>query len=96
MQKMLQNKYYYTHKNHQKIMRRNIVQIQMRDVAIQILKELFNHAKISNLEGTIIKNDGTKIKLRSIESKFANLRIDLNAVNNTGLILKAKELGVID
>jgi hypothetical protein len=52
--------------------------------------------KISNLEGTIIKNDETKIKLRSIESKFANLRIDLNAVNNTGLILKAKELGVID
>jgi hypothetical protein len=68
----------------------------MDDVAIQILKELPNHAKISNLEGIIVKNDGTKIKLRSIESKLANLRIDLNAVNNTDLILKAKELGVID
>jgi len=96
VQKMLQNEYYYTHEIHQKIMRRNIVQIQMDDVAIQILKELPNHAKISNLEGIIVKNDGIKIKLRSIESKLANLRTDLNAVNNTDLILKAKELGVID
>ena len=96
IQKMLLNEYYYTHEIHQKIMRRNIVQIQMDDVALQILKELPSHAKISNLEGVIIKNDGTKMKLRSIEAKLANLRIDLNAINNTDLVLKAKELGVID
>ena len=95
VQKMLANEYYYTHEIHQKILRRNVVQIQMDDVAIQILKELPNHSKISNLEGVIKKNNGTAIKLRSIETKLANLRTDLNANNNTDLILKVKELGII-
>jgi len=96
IQKMLANDFYYTHEIHQKIMRRNIVQIQMDDVAIQILKELPNHPKISNLEGIIIKADDSFLKLRSIETKLCNLRIDLNAKNNTDLVLKAKELGIID
>tara|TARA_B110000211_G_C13932507_1_gene487809 strand:- start:94 stop:771 length:678 start_codon:yes stop_codon:yes gene_type:complete len=96
VQRMLANEYYYTHEIHQKIMRRNIVQIQMDDIAIQILKELPNHAKIRNLEGVIKKKDGTKVKLRSIETKLANLRTDLNANNNTDLILKVKELGFMD
>ena len=96
IQKMLTNDYYYTHEIHQKLMRRNIVQIQMDAIAIQVLKELPNHAKIANLEGVITKLDGTKIKLRSIESKLAKLRIDLSANNNIDLILKAKELGIID
>lgn len=96
VKKMLENQFYYTHEVHQKIMRRNIIQIQMDDVAIQILKELPNHPKIANLEGVILKGDGTAIKLRSIETKLANLRTDLNANNNTDLILKAKELGIID
>jgi DNA-binding NarL/FixJ family response regulator len=96
VKKMLQNEFYYTHEIHQKIMRRNIIQIQMDDIAIQILKELPNHAKISNLEGVITKADGSLIKLRSIETKLANLRTDLNANNNTDLVLKAKELGIID
>jgi hypothetical protein len=68
----------------------------MDEVAIQVLKELPNHPKISNLEGVILKNDGSVIKLRSIETKLSNLRADLNANNNTDLILKAKELGIID
>lgn len=96
VQKMLANDYYYTHEIHQKIMKRNIVQIQMDDVAVQILKELPNHPKISNLEGVITKSDGFVIKLRSIETKLGILRADLNANNNTDLILKAKELGIID
>lgn len=96
VKKVLQNEFYYTHEIHQKIMRRNIIQIQMDDIAIQILKELPNHAKISNLEGVITKADGSLIKLRSIETKLANLRTDLNANNNTDLVLKAKELGIID
>ncbi|AUC85726.1 hypothetical protein CW731_10695 [Polaribacter sp. ALD11] len=96
VQKMLANDFYYTHEIHQKIMRRNIVQIQMDDVAIQVLKELPNHPKIGNLEGIITKHDGSLLKLRSIETKLANLRTDLNANNNTDLILKAKELGIID
>ncbi len=96
VQKMLANDYYYTHEIHQKIMRRNIIQIQMDDVAIQILKELPNHPKISNLEGIIKKGDGSAIKLRTIEAKLGNLRVDLNANNNTDLVLKAKELGIID
>ena len=43
-----------------------------------------------------MNKNGIKIKLRSIELRLANLRADLNAVNNTDLILKAKELGVVD
>ena len=96
IQKMLKNEYYYSHIIHQKIIRRKITQIKIDDMALQILKELPNHPKISNLEGIIVKNNGNKIKLRSIETKLANLRIDLNAINNTDLILKAKELGLID
>ena len=96
IQKMLKNEYYYSHIIHQKIIRRKIAQIKIDDVAVQILKELPKHPKISNLEGLIVKNNGNKIKLRSIETKLANLRIDLNAINNTDLILKAKELGLID
>jgi hypothetical protein len=68
----------------------------MDEVALQILKELPKHVKIANLEGIITKSGGIKIKLRSIETKLANLRTDLNAINNIDLILKAKELGIID
>ncbi len=96
VKQMLLNKRYYTHEIHQKIMRRNIIQIQMDDVAIQILKELPNHPKLANLEGVITKGDGSFLKLRSIETKLGNLKSDLNAINNTDLVLKAKELGVID
>jgi hypothetical protein len=93
---MLVNDFYYTHEIHQKIMRRNIVQIQMDEVAIQVLKELPKHSKISNLEGLVKKPDGTLLKLRSIETKLSNLRLNLNANNNMDLVLKAKELGIID
>ena len=96
IQKILENEYYYSYKIHQKIMRTKIAQIKLDDVAIQILKELPNHPKIRNLEGIILNKNGTKIKLRSIELSLAKLRTDLNAVNNTDLILKAKELGVVD
>ena len=68
----------------------------MDEVAIQILKELPNHPKIANLEGVIKKADGTVIRQRTIETKLSNLRTDLNANNNTDLVLKAKELGIID
>jgi DNA-binding NarL/FixJ family response regulator len=96
IEKMLANDFYYSHEVHQKIMRRTIVQIKMDAIVIQILKALPKHPKISNLEGIILKNDGTFLKLRSIENKLSNLRADLDANNNTDLILKAKELGVID
>ena len=96
IQKILENEYYYSYKIYQKIMRTKIAQIKLDDVAIQILKELPNHPKIRNLEGLIENKNGIKIKLRSIELRLANLRADLNAVNNTDLILKAKELGVVD
>ena len=49
--KMMNNEKHYTHEIHQKVLKRNIVQIQMDDVALQILKELPKHPKISNLEG---------------------------------------------
>ncbi len=96
VQKMLRGDKFYTHEVHQKIMRRTIVQIQMDEAAIQILKEFPKHAKITNLEGKILKSDGNFMKKRAIEHKLTNLRIDLGAKNNTDLILKAKELGIID
>ena len=77
-------------------MRRNVIQMQMDEVALQILRELPNHPKISNLEGVIKKANGDDLKLRSIESKLSNLRVDLEANNNIDLVLKAKELGMID
>lgn len=96
VQKMLKGEQFYTHEIHQKILKRNIIQIRMDDIAIQILKELPKHPKIINLEGKIKKADGNFMKIRAIENKLANLRIDLNAHNNTDLVLKAKELGIVD
>ena len=96
IKKMMNNDVYYSHEVHQKLIKRACIEIQMDEVAIQILKELPKQSKISNLVGVIHKEDGSPLKLRSIEGKLANLRIDLNAVNNTDLILKAKELGIID
>ena len=55
IEKMLANDFYYSHEVHQKIMRRTIVQIKMDAIAIQILKALPKHPKISNLEGIILK-----------------------------------------
>ena len=92
---MLLGETYYTHVVHQKILKRSIVQISMDDVALQILQELPNHPKLNNMVGCI-KKDGKLLKKRSIESKLSKLRITLNAKNNTDLVLKAKELGIID
>ena len=96
IQKMLKGEVYYTHEIHQKLLKRALVEIQMDEVAIQILKELPKHAKIANLEGIVKKPDGSLVKVRSIESKLAKLRTDLQAQNNTDLVLKAKELGILD
>ena len=94
--KMLKNENYYSHLVHQKILKRSVVQISMDDIALQILEELPKHSKISNLVGHIKKDDGKPLKIRSIETKLADLRLDLDAKNNTDLVLKAKELGIID
>lgn len=96
IQKIVKGEIYYTHEIHQKLLKRALIEIQMDEVAIQILKELPKHAKIGNLEGLIKKRDGSAIKVRSIESKLAKLRTDLQANNNTDLVLKAKELGILD
>ena len=68
----------------------------MDDIAIQILNEIPKHPKINNLEGVVKKEDGTFVKSRTIENKLAKLRIDFNAKNNTDLVIKAKEYGIID
>tara|TARA_B100000809_G_scaffold116915_1_gene115149 strand:- start:631 stop:1308 length:678 start_codon:yes stop_codon:yes gene_type:complete len=96
IQKMLKNEHYYSHEIHQKILSRRVVEISMDEVSIQILKELPKHAKLSNLLGHIKNKNGQVLKTRSIETKLAGLRIDLNAKNNTDLVLKAIELGIID
>ena len=96
LRRVLDGNQFYSHEIHQKIMRRNLVQIQMDEIALQILRALPNHTKIANLEGVIKKANGDDLKLRSIESKLSNLRVDLEANNNIDLVLKAKELGVID
>ncbi|WP_233861726.1 response regulator transcription factor [Tenacibaculum piscium] len=96
IKKIVKGEVYYTHEIHQKLLKRALIEIQMDEVAIQILKELPKHAKIINLEGFIKKTDGSLVKIRSIEAKLAKLRGDLQAHNNTDLVLKAKELGVLD
>ncbi|WGH74444.1 response regulator [Tenacibaculum tangerinum] len=96
IRKMLKDEIYYTHEIHEKLLKRALVEIQMDDIAIQILKELPKHAKIANLEGLIKKEDGSLVKVRSIESKLSKLRADLQVNNNTHLVLKAKELGIVD
>ncbi|CAM1350613.1 MULTISPECIES: response regulator [Tenacibaculum] len=96
IQKMLADQVYYTHEIHEKLLKRALIEIQMDDVAVQILKELPKHSKISNMEGIITKSDGNLVKIRAIESKLAKLRTDLDANNNTDLVLKAKELGILD
>lgn len=94
--KMMKDQTYYTHEIYEKLMKRALIEIQMDEVAIQILKELPKHSKISNMEGIITKSDGGLVKIRAIESKLAKLRTDLDANNNTDLVLKAKELGILD
>ena len=96
MQKMLKNQKYYTHSIHQKLLKRRVVEISMDDLSTQILKELPKHSKLSNLVGHIKNSNGHFLKIRSIESKLTDLRSDLEAINNTDLVLKAKELGIID
>ncbi|PCH78338.1 MAG: hypothetical protein COB98_00830 [Flavobacteriaceae bacterium] len=96
VQKMLNNEYFYTHSIHEKLMRRRIVEIQMDDVAIQILKELPRHSKIKNMVGVIQNAKGVELSLRTIENKLSNLRIDLDANNNIDLFTIAKELGIVD
>ncbi len=96
VRKMLKNEYFYTHSIHEKLMRRRIVEIQMDDVAIQILKELPRHSKIKNMVGVINNSKGVALSLRTIENKLSNLRIDLDANNNIDLFTIAKELGIVD
>jgi len=96
IQKMLKNENYYSHEIHQKLLGRRVVEISMDEISIQILKELPKHAKLSNLLGHIKNKSGQVLKTRSIETRLAGLRIDLNAKNNTDLVIKAKELGIID
>jgi DNA-binding NarL/FixJ family response regulator len=96
IQKMLNNEIYYSDSVHQKLLSRRVVEISMDEVSIQILKELPKHPKLNNLVGHIKNESGEDLKTRAIETKLADLRIGLNAINNTDLVLKAKELGIID
>jgi len=96
VQKMLNNEHFYTHSIHEKLLRRRIVELQMDDVALQILKELPRHSKIKNMVGVIQNSKGAALSLRTIENKLSNLRIDLDANNNIDLFTIAKELGIID
>jgi len=92
---MLKDETYYTHEVHQALLKRSVVEIMLDETALKILQEIPNHPKISNLEG-IIKKEGIPLKLRSIENKLSNLRVQLNANNNIDLYIKAQELGLID
>ena len=96
IQKMLKNEIYYSDAIHQKLLQRRAVEISMDEVSVQIIKELPKHPKLSNLFGHIKNESGEDLKKRAIETKLADLRINLNAKNNTDLVLKAKELGIID
>lgn len=96
VREIMKNETFYSHSVHEKLMSRRIVDIQMDDVAIQILKELPKHSKIKNMEGVILNSKGAELSLRTIETKLSNLRIDLEATNNVHLFMIAKELGIVD
>ncbi len=94
--KLMEGKKYYSHEIHQKLQKRALVNIQMDAIALQILRELPKHAKMSNMVGAVTKSDGTPLSLRSIDSRLSILREELGAQNNTDLLLKVKELGLVD
>ena len=96
IQKIMKGERFYTHEVHEKLMKRNIAEILMDDIAVQILSELPKHSKIHNMEGTVKRTDGSTLSIRSIEKKLSILRVDLDAHSNLDLVLKAKELGIID
>ena len=94
--KMLRGEHYYSHEVHQKIMNRKLIDIRMDDSSLEILRQFSKQYKISNMVGVIKNKKGKELSLRSIDNRLAELRADLNAVNNIDLVVKAKELGVID
>mgnify|MGYP007058468312 FL=1 len=77
-------------------MNRKLIDIRMDDSSLEILRQLSKQYKISNMVGVIKNKKGKELSLRSIDNRLAELRADLNAVNNIDLVVKAKELGVID
>ena len=44
----------------------------------------------------VVNKKGKKLSLRSIDNRLAELRSDFKAINNIDLVVKAKEMGVID
>ena len=94
--KVMSNETYYSFEVHQKILKRKLVDIHSDDTAIEILKQLSTQYKISNMVGLIVNKKGKKLSLRSIDNRLAELRSDFKAINNIDLVVKAKELGVID
>jgi DNA-binding NarL/FixJ family response regulator len=94
--KMLKGEKYYTNEVHRKILKRSIIKISLDEISLQILHELRKHSKISNLVGHILTEKGKTIQSRTIEKKLSDLRLALDAKNNTDLVLKAKEFGLID
>lgn len=94
--KMLRDQKYYSQTVHQKIMNRRIIDIQTDETALEILRQLSKQYKIANMVGLIFNKKGKELSLRSIDNRLAELRESFNAVNNIDLVMKAKELGVID
>lgn len=94
--KITEGQKYYSHEIHQKLQKRALVKIQMDTISLQILRELPKHTKMSNMVGAVTKSDGTPLSLRSIDSRLGILREELGAQNNTDLLLKVKELGLVD
>ncbi len=93
---MLNNRIFYSQKVHLAINKKMRIKYKFDKVAISILKEFVLVDNIQNLVGIILKPDGSIFKKRSIEAKLNQMRTDLNVRNNTQLIIKAIQLGIID
>jgi DNA-binding NarL/FixJ family response regulator len=93
---MRNNRNYYSQSVHKALNKKMTLKFKFDKIAISILNEYALADKIDNLVGKIFKSDGTIFHKRSIEGKLNQMRTDLNVSNNTQLIIKAIQLGIID
>lgn len=93
---LINKKAYYSAEVNKKILYKRAVDIRMDYSSVQILNQLDKQCKISNMVGMITNKSGKELSLRSIDNRLAAMREELQAVNNIDLVIKAKELGIID
>ncbi|OQX80163.1 MAG: hypothetical protein B6D61_02345 [Bacteroidetes bacterium 4484_249] len=86
---------FYSHEVHIKLRNRIMVDKEIDNADIVILKLLPEAETVDSMVGKVLKPGGRPFSKRTIEYRLEKLKDKLEAVNNTDLFLKAKELGII-